>query len=177
MTRRHRGLGIGSLLFLCIPAAPAAAQSAMTITGHVSAASTPLKGANVRIESLDLGAVTNTEGRYSFIVPSTRVRGQTVKLSVEYPRYKTQTVDIDLTGGSIVRDFELTDVSPSKTPSVVPSEKPSPGKPVLHTEVRIVRPDGTDAEANASRADDAGDVARVERPSRCASHDSRAGRG
>ncbi|HEX9484177.1 MAG TPA: TonB-dependent receptor plug domain-containing protein [Gemmatimonadaceae bacterium] len=133
MTRRHRGLGIGSLLFLCIPAAPAAAQSAMTITGHVSAASMPLKGANVRIESLDLVAVTNNDGRYSFIVPSTRVRGQTVKLSVEYPRYKTQTVDIDLTGGSVVRDFELTDASPSKTPSVVPSEKPSPGPPPATT--------------------------------------------
>src|SRR4051812_18830525 len=126
MTRRLRGFTVRALLFLGICAVPAAAQTTMTITGHVSAATLPVRGARVRIESLDLGATSDADGRYSFIIPSARVRGQTVQMSVSYPRYRTQTADVALVGGSLVKDFELT-VSPEgagRTEQRPPSANP-----------------------------------------------------
>src|SRR5689334_9414274 len=66
---------------------PAAAQRAVTITGHVSSGNAPLQGASVRIEQLDMTTTTNADGRYSLIVPSSRVQGQTVTLTARYLRY------------------------------------------------------------------------------------------
>ena len=78
MMRRTSGLpAFGLLLLAALPVA-ATAQTAVTVTGHVSAASMPVRGASVRIDQLDLGGTTDADGRYSFIVPSARVQGQTV---------------------------------------------------------------------------------------------------
>jgi TonB-dependent SusC/RagA subfamily outer membrane receptor len=128
MMRHVRVSSLFSLFFLAAASSTAAAQGAVTITGHVSSASMPVRGASVRIEALDLGALTDPEGRYSFIVPSSRVRGQTVTLSVRYLRYRSQSVEITLVGGSLVRDFELTagDEAPG-VPRPRPAEAPAPG--------------------------------------------------
>jgi TonB-dependent Receptor Plug Domain len=107
MMRRVCGLTTCSLLLLGALPVTLAAQEPVTITGHVSSASMPVRGATVRIDQLDLGATTDAEGRYSFIVPSTRVRGQTVTLTARYVRLRPQSVDITLTGGSLSKDFEL----------------------------------------------------------------------
>src|SRR5215831_6927113 len=56
---------------------PLAAQNAVTISGHVTASGMPLTGARVRITELGLERVTDDAGRYSFVVPSADVRGQT----------------------------------------------------------------------------------------------------
>jgi len=83
------------------------AQEAVTVSGHVSSGNFPLEGASVRIISLDVGGVTDRDGRYSFIVPSSRVRGQRVVITARRVRFTTQTVEVTLTGGSLVQDFNL----------------------------------------------------------------------
>ena len=97
-------LAVG-LLFLSAPRAWA--QEAVTIRGRVFAGGAALQGASVRISDLDLGAVSDVDGRYSFIVPSSRVRGQAVTLTARYPRYRPESVRITLVGGALVQDFVL----------------------------------------------------------------------
>ena len=131
MLRRVRGLAICSLLLLGSSSATAAAQEAVTVTGHVSAASMPVRGATVRIEALGLGGTTDGEGRYSFIIPSARVRGQTVALTASYPRFRPKSVDLTLVGGSVAQDFDLSVTDPVPPPRV---DRPrvtvnSPGAP------------------------------------------------
>ena len=67
---------------------------------------------------------------YSFIVPSTRVRGQTVGLTARYLRLRPQTVQVALVGGSLVQDFELSasDAPPS------PGDRPRVTDPVREPE-------------------------------------------
>ena len=119
-------LSLGSftaLLSSALAPAVVVAQQAVTITGHVSAANRPVQGASVRIQELDVGATTNSDGRYSFIVPSSRVRGQTVSLTARQVRYQTKSVSIVLVGGSMVEDFELLPVG--RNQAAEPTERPA----------------------------------------------------
>ncbi len=93
-------------MVLSIPAL-ASGQDAMTVTGHVSSGNMPLQGANVGIVGLNVGGVTDDNGRYSFIVPSARVRGQRVTIAARRARYQTQSFEVTLAGGSLVQDFNL----------------------------------------------------------------------
>ena len=104
---RSRGLS-WCLVALSISAARVTAQEAVIIGGHVSAAGNPVQGATVRIPALGLSSTTTSEGRYSLIVPSIRVRGQTVDLVARHVRYNIESTPITLTGGSLIKDFELT---------------------------------------------------------------------
>lgn len=106
--RMSGGFARCASLLLGFASSRAAAQEAVTVTGHVSTASMPVRGVAVRIESLNIGATTDGDGRYSFIVPSTRVRGQTVTIRASYPRFPPKSVNVRLVGGSIVQDFVLT---------------------------------------------------------------------
>jgi hypothetical protein len=142
MMRRVRGLTTCSLLLLGSLPVTLAAQEAVTITGHVSSASMPVRGASVRIDQLDLGATTDADGRYSFIVPSTRVRGQTVTLSAKYVRLRPQSVEVTLVGGSLVRDFDLVSSDGTQPP---PADRPRAADPArdpgpLSTRPRPVSP-------------------------------------
>ena len=118
MMRRIGGLLLCCMFLLGSLNATAAAQEAVTVTGHVSAESMPVRGATVRIEALALGATTSGEGRYSFIIPSSRVRGQTVSLTASYPRFRPKSVELTLVGGSVVQDFDLSAVNPATPPRV-----------------------------------------------------------
>ncbi|MDQ2668487.1 MAG: TonB-dependent receptor, partial [Gemmatimonadota bacterium] len=118
MMRRVRALVRQSLLILVSVASFAAAQGAVTVTGHISAASMPVRGATIRIESLNLGATSNAEGRFSFIVPSARVLGQTVPLTASHPRYRSKSISVVLIGASIEQDFDLGDPGPDTPPRV-----------------------------------------------------------
>ena len=118
MMRRVRGLAVCSLLLLGSVSATVAGQEAVTVRGHVSAASMPVRGAIVRIEALNIESSTDGEGRFSFIVPSARVRGQTVALTASYPRFRTKSVDLTLVGGSVVQDFDLGTTDPVAPPRV-----------------------------------------------------------
>lgn len=107
MTRTRVGFS-WCLAALSISAARVSAQEAVTISGHVSATGNPVQGATVRIPALGLSSTTTSEGRYSLIVPSSKVRGQTVDLVARHVRYNIETTPVTLTGASLVKDFELT---------------------------------------------------------------------
>lgn len=106
---RVRALVRQSVLILVSVAALANAQGAVTVTGHVSAASMPVRGATVRIEELKVGSTSDAEGRFSFIVPSARVLGQTVALVASHPRFRSKSTNIVLIGDGIEQDFDLSD--------------------------------------------------------------------
>jgi TonB-dependent SusC/RagA subfamily outer membrane receptor len=115
MTRRLHALAACGIVLLALWPTPARAQEAVTVTGHVSASSMPMRGVSVRVAELDLGAVTDADGRYSFIIPSSRVQGQTVTLTARFLRYRPESVQIRLVGGSLVQDFELRSSSDAAT--------------------------------------------------------------
>lgn len=103
---RVRSIARAALILGLFPVA-LAAQEAVTVSGHVSADNHPIQGATVRIQELNLGGSTDAEGRYSFIVPSSRVRGQKVTITARYVRYSPASVQITLIGGSLTQDFTL----------------------------------------------------------------------
>ena len=86
----------------------AAAQGAATVTGKVtSEAGQPLQFASVAITALGLGAQTDGNGRYTFVVPGGRVLGQTAQLSVRALGYKPSVATITISGGTVAHDFTL----------------------------------------------------------------------
>ncbi|HSP16364.1 MAG TPA: TonB-dependent receptor [Thermoanaerobaculia bacterium] len=95
-----------SLVFLAIAlcAIPLFAQST-TIRGRVTIAAdgSPLPGATVSIDSLNLSTVTDASGHYELVVPA----GQSVKLSVTLQGFKTRTATLTASGGELTRDFTL----------------------------------------------------------------------
>jgi hypothetical protein len=111
MMRRVCAMLRHSVFLLITAAASVAAQGAVTVTGHVSASAMPLRGATVRIAELDLGSTTDADGRFSFIIPSARVLGQTVALVASHPRFPSKAISLVLIGGAIDRDFDLTPLS------------------------------------------------------------------
>ena len=83
------------------------AQSA-TIEGTVvDATGEPLIGANVIIEEMVLGASTDLNGKYSFVVPADMVEGQTVTLFTGYVGYSDMRKSITLNSGLQTHDFQL----------------------------------------------------------------------
>ena len=98
---------VSAATLMTLAAGAIRAQEAVTISGHVSAADRPVQGASVRIQELRLSTTTNAEGRYTLIVPSSRVRGQTVTLIARHVRYNPESIRISLTGGALQKDFQL----------------------------------------------------------------------
>jgi TonB-linked SusC/RagA family outer membrane protein len=91
-----------------MPARSAQAQASATVTGRVtSEAGQPLQYASVSITALGLGAQTDINGRYTFVVPSGRALGQTVQLAVRALGYRPMTSPITLSGGTVAKDFTL----------------------------------------------------------------------
>jgi len=119
------------LAVLSFRAASLAAQEAVTIGGHISAGGNPVQGATVRIPALGLSATTTSEGRYSLIVPSAKVRGQTVDLVARHVRYNIESTPITLTGGSLVKDFELTPAGEPRADGRVTTSAPVDVQPIV----------------------------------------------
>ncbi|HEX5972668.1 MAG TPA: TonB-dependent receptor plug domain-containing protein, partial [Gemmatimonadaceae bacterium] len=65
---------------------------------------------------------TNADGRYSIIVPSSRVQGQTVTLTARYLRYAPASVQVVLVGGSLVQDFDLAPTEGAQVPQPRPTD-------------------------------------------------------
>lgn len=129
-------------------AASASAQRAVTVTGHVSASSMPVRGATVRIEELGIGSTSDAEGRFSFIVPSSRVRGQTVPLTASHPRFSSKSINVVLVGGSILHDFDLSVPTPDAPARVDQPRITDTG--TRHPDSTVVRmPDPLDARADS----------------------------
>jgi TonB-dependent SusC/RagA subfamily outer membrane receptor len=93
----------------------AAAQQAVSVSGHITAEGRALAGASVRVPALGIERTTDRAGYYSFLIPSNRVGGQTVRLTASFAdrrvAYVAQTVEITLSGRAIVRDFDLQPVT------------------------------------------------------------------
>src|SRR5256712_11159788 len=99
-------LPIGLVLLGLIPAV-ANAQQATTVSGQVktSVGGTPLYGAIVSVPSLRVSAATDPQGRYQLAIPAGT--SGAVTLSGQLIGFKTQSVQISLTGGSVQQDIAL----------------------------------------------------------------------
>jgi TonB-linked SusC/RagA family outer membrane protein len=95
------------LLWLGALPTVAAAQDAHVTGRVVSDAALPIAGASVGIPELGAGSTTNSDGRYSFIVPAVRVQGQTVTLAARHIGYIPQSRRIVLRPGEITENFTL----------------------------------------------------------------------
>ncbi|MFQ5823242.1 MAG: SusC/RagA family TonB-linked outer membrane protein [bacterium] len=81
-----------------------------TITGTVTdEAGEPLPGANVLIQLTNLGAATDTDGKYEFVIPASSVRGQEVTMEARFIGYHSKTEKVVLAPGSITMDFALSE--------------------------------------------------------------------
>lgn len=105
MTRElRRGLAVAWVL---LGAFPLAARAQTTITGRVTTnANTPLQGVIVGIPTLSVGATTNAEGRYTFVVALDKA-GQTAALTARRIGFQPKTVTVSLTRGTLTQDFTL----------------------------------------------------------------------
>jgi TonB-linked SusC/RagA family outer membrane protein len=97
-----------ALLVLATAASVAAAQQAVTITGQVTSdAGMPLPDAGVFIQTMNLSTTTRGDGHYTLVIPSARVAGQTVALTVRLVGYTSASSNLTLSGGAITQDFKL----------------------------------------------------------------------
>ena len=84
------------------------AQQALTISGRVTSdAGAPVAGANVFIESMNIGGLTNDGGRYSFTVPPARATGQRVTITARALGYRSVSHPLTLSGTELSQDFVL----------------------------------------------------------------------
>jgi len=98
------------LVALVLVLAPrfALGQEGTTISGRVSNESgDPVPNATVFIPNMNVGTQTDENGRYSFVVPIARARGQTVTLMARLLGFVPRTAEVVLTPGAITRDFSL----------------------------------------------------------------------
>ena len=99
---------LAGILAIALLPAWASAQQGATVSGRVTAeGGTPLAGASVFIEGLNVGSTTDENGRFSFQVPGARVNGQTVGLSARRIGYTVRTASITLTPGEVTQNFTL----------------------------------------------------------------------
>lgn len=83
------------------------AQQAI-LTGKISdERGDPLVGANVFIESTNLGSATNESGVYRFVVPASHVHGQEIRVTARFIGYRHKTERLRLNPGTITQDFVL----------------------------------------------------------------------
>src|SRR6266704_6240731 len=95
------------LVLLGLTPAVAAAQAPTTISGRVTASvgGTPLYGAIVSIPTLRVSASTNGDGRYQLVVPAGSTGAAT--LTARLIGFKTQSVQVSLTGADVTQDVAL----------------------------------------------------------------------
>src|SRR5881396_1998146 len=94
------------LVLLGLTPAVAAAQAPTTISGRVTASvgGTPLYGAIVSIPTLRVSASTNGDGRYQLVAPGST---GAVTLTARLIGFKTQSVQVSLTGSDVTQDIAL----------------------------------------------------------------------
>src|SRR6267143_3383623 len=102
MLQNRRGLlcaGALALALLVAGARTARAQDAVVRGTITSDRTEPIAGANVVIDELRIGAVTNATGQYTLSVPGARVRGQPVVVRVRAIGFRPSSQAITLTPG------------------------------------------------------------------------------
>ena len=108
-TESRRGICLASLsALLALVPTLLIAQQPTTITGQVTSEDGPAIGfAAVAIESMNLGTLTDEEGRYELIIPASRATGQEVTISARLVGRTTQSLMTTLSPGTQVIDFVL----------------------------------------------------------------------
>jgi TonB-dependent SusC/RagA subfamily outer membrane receptor len=97
-----------AVILVSLAGRPALAQQGAVVSGTVTGAgNAPVQGASVAIPALGLGATTDQSGRYSFIVPASRVQGQAVPIIARRIGFRQATAAITLVGGNVEKDFVL----------------------------------------------------------------------
>jgi TonB-linked SusC/RagA family outer membrane protein len=97
-------------LLAALAPATLAAQQPVTLTGRVTSANgAALAGAQVTIEQLGLGATSRGDGTYTILVPAPRVPSQPVSVTARLIGYKSQSSQVNLSGGPTTADFALAD--------------------------------------------------------------------
>lgn len=104
-----RKLSVVALLLALSLALPLLAQESATIHGRVTIASdgSPLPGATVSIEEMNLTTVSDAQGNYALMVPAAQVRGQSVKLAVMLQGFQTRSASLTLRNGETTRDLAM----------------------------------------------------------------------
>jgi TonB-linked SusC/RagA family outer membrane protein len=110
MLHNRRGLlfaGAVALALLVAGARTAQAQDAVVRGTITSDRGEAIPGANVLIDELRIGVVTNATGQYTLTVPGARVRGQQVVVRVRAIGFKPNSKSITLTAGEQSVDLVL----------------------------------------------------------------------
>ena len=111
-------LAVATLLIGFVPTV-VAAQQAVTVSGRVTSGNAPVAHASVSIPTTHYGTQTDNDGRYSFTIPANSARGQTVTVTARRLGYAASTIQVTLTGASVVADFHLNPVAAELTATVV----------------------------------------------------------
>ena len=118
MMKHVRRVLVGACAVLGLPAL-AVAQQPATITGRVtSEGGIPLASAQVYLQGMSLGGLTEADGSYSITVPAGRATGQQATLTARLIGYKESSAQITLSPGAITHDFSLV-VNPVQLQGVV----------------------------------------------------------
>src|SRR6266700_1207299 len=97
-----------AIIGLAVLPGRATGQQPVTVTGRVmSAAGIPLVFVDVRIPELALGALTRDNGVYTIVVPGARVSNQQVTVVARVLGYKSQSLKVTLSGGTVTQDLTL----------------------------------------------------------------------
>ena len=110
MAHNRRGLlfAAGCALALLVAGAKSAQAQDAVVRGTITSdRGEPISGANVVIDELRLGVVTNATGQYTLQVPGARVRGQQVVVRVRAIGFKPNSKAITLTSGEQAVDLAL----------------------------------------------------------------------
>jgi len=95
---------------LAIVSPPASAQEPTTLTGSVlTPAGLPVEAATIFIESLNLGVLSNAQGRYVLTVPAGRRPAGSVEVRATQLGYAAQAQSVILQPGSQVINFVLSE--------------------------------------------------------------------
>src|SRR5436190_17125236 len=110
MLQNCRGLlfaGTAGLALLLAGPRAIQAQDAVIRGTITSDRGEPVVGANVLVEELRMGVLTNAQGQYTVLVPGARVRGQQVVLRVRAIGFKPNSKAVTLTSGEQAVDLVL----------------------------------------------------------------------
>jgi TonB-linked SusC/RagA family outer membrane protein len=104
----RRWLAVAAALAL-VPAAVAAQETSVTITGRVTGGSgEPLRSANVSIPELNLIVYVGADGSYRLVVPGARASGQQVAVTARMIGHQSRVANVRLApGANLVQNFQL----------------------------------------------------------------------
>ena len=92
---------------LLVTMAPLTAVAQMTVSGRVMAGDRPVQGASVGISELGIETRSIADGSYNFLIRAAQVRGQMVTIAARHRQFGSASVQMQVTGGSIVQNFTL----------------------------------------------------------------------